>query len=105
MIFGKERALVGDTGGGKSDAAQVTTALVGKWAARSQRQSIPLIVAHSHGHGDHTAGDSGFAGMAIVTLVPAEVEVEKKAFGIANWPVKAGRVGLADRVITVWPIL
>lgn len=104
LIFGKERALLVDTGAGKSDAAPVVTGLIGKWAARSQRPGIPLVVAHSHGHGDHTAGDSGFAGMANVTLVPAEVEAEKKAFGIANWPAGAGSIDLGDRVIDVLAI-
>ncbi len=104
LIFGKERALLVDTGAGKSDAAQITTGLIGKWAARSQRQSIPLVVAHSHGHGDHTAGDSGFAGTANVTLVPAEADAEKKAFGIANWPADAGSIDLGDRIIDVLAI-
>lgn len=94
LIFEKERALLVDTGAGKSDAAQVITGLVGKWAVRSQIQSVALLVAHSHGHADHTAGDSGFAGLANVTLVPAEVESGKKAFGIANWPIDVGSIDL-----------
>jgi glyoxylase-like metal-dependent hydrolase (beta-lactamase superfamily II) len=55
------------------------------------------MVVHSHGHGDHVAGDKGFAGLADVTLVPATVEAEQKAF--AN-----GTIDLGDRVIDVFPI-
>ena len=64
LITGSERALLVDTGAGASDAATVVMKLVG---------SKPLIVRHSHAHGDHTAGDKGFDGLPNVTLVPATV--------------------------------
>jgi hydroxyacylglutathione hydrolase len=104
LIFGKDRALLVDTGAGSSNAAHITSELIRKWAALSQTRTIALVVAHSHGHCDHTAGDTGFAGMAKVTLVPAQVEAEKKAFGIANWPTDVGGIDLGDRVIDVLPI-
>src|SRR5882762_5791634 len=56
LLFGKDRALLEDTGAGKSDAAQVVSDLIAKWCALKGRPSIPLIVAHSHSHGDHIAG-------------------------------------------------
>jgi hydroxyacylglutathione hydrolase len=96
LIFGKERALLVDTGAGESDVAQFSKKLM--------RSSVALVVAHSHGHGDHVAGDKGFAGMPNVTLIPATVEAEQKAFGIANWPEEAGSIDLGDRVIDVLAI-
>ena len=104
LIFGRDRALLVDTGAGASDAAAVTQKLIAQWAKRNQRASVPLIVAHSHGHGDHVAGDKGFEGMANVTLVPATVDAIQKAFGIANWPEQTGSLDLGDRVIDVLPI-
>ncbi len=62
------------------------------------------MVVHSHAHGDHISGDKGFAGMPDVTLIPATVEDEKKAFGITNWPEQNGLIDLGDRVIDVLPI-
>src|SRR5882724_11994899 len=70
LLFGKDRALLEDTGAGKSDAAQVVSELIAKWCALKGRTSIPLVVAHSHSHGDHIAGDPDFRGMANIAMVP-----------------------------------
>ncbi len=89
LISGSERALLVDTGAGASDAAAVVMRRIG---------SKPLIVAHSHGHGDHTAGDKGFDGLPGVTLVPANVEAQQKAFAIHDG---AGSIDLGGRVIDI----
>ena len=72
LLFGRDRALLIDTGAGASDAASVVTRLIAK-----RGKPLPLVVAHTHAHGDHTAGDQGFAGMPDVTLVSATVEAEQ----------------------------
>lgn len=104
LFFGKERALLIDTGAGASDAATVTQILIGKWLEQNKRASIALVVAHTHGHGDHVEGDKGFQGMANVTLIPATVEANQKAFGISKWPEQPGQIDLGDRVIDVLAI-
>jgi glyoxylase-like metal-dependent hydrolase (beta-lactamase superfamily II) len=104
LIFGRQRALLVDTGAGASDAARFSQKLVASWARRNQRESVPLVVAHSHGHGDHVAGDQGFDGMAGVTLVAAAVPALQEAFGIAHWPEQAGSIDLGERVIDVIPM-
>jgi glyoxylase-like metal-dependent hydrolase (beta-lactamase superfamily II) len=101
LFFGSERALLVDTGAGASDAAVVTQKLIAKWLKRNKRDAIPLVVAHTHGHGDHTAGDKGFDGLPNTTLIPATIEAEQKAFGIAKWPEQAGSIDLGNRVIDV----
>jgi hydroxyacylglutathione hydrolase len=104
LIFGRDRALLIDTGAGASDAARITQSLIAKWAKRQRRTTVPLVVAHSHGHGDHVAGDKGFEGMADVTLVAAAVPALQQAFAIGNWPEQAGSIDLGERVIDVIPI-
>ncbi len=106
LIFGRDRALLVDTGAGKDvTTAATVTALIAKWQKRNSHPApLPLVVAHSHGHGDHVAGDKGFDGMANVNLIPASVEAEQKAFGIARWPEDAGSIDLGDRVIDVLAI-
>jgi glyoxylase-like metal-dependent hydrolase (beta-lactamase superfamily II) len=99
LIFGKERALLIDTGAGASDSASVVMRLTAKRGA-----PMPLVVAHTHAHGDHTAGDKGFAALPGVTVIAATVEAEQRAFGIANWPEQAGSIDLGDRFIDVLPI-
>lgn len=93
LILGEERALLVDTGAGESDAARVVMPLALK---------RPLIVAHSHGHGDHTAGDKGFAGLAEV--IAATPEAEGRAFGIEKWPEQPGSIDLGGRVVDVLAI-
>lgn len=104
LFFGKERALLIDTGAGASDAAAVTQRLIAQWLKRNQRAAIALVVTHTHGHGDHTAGDKGFDGLPNTTLIPATVEAEQKAFGITQWPETAGSIDLGGRVIDVLAI-
>ena len=104
LIFGSERALLIDTGAGASDAAQVTQKLIAKWCKRAKRESIPLVVSHTHAHGDHTSGDKGFEGLPNTTLIPATVEAAQKAFGISEWPTQAGSIDLGGRVIDVLAI-
>jgi hydroxyacylglutathione hydrolase len=88
LILGKERALLVDTGAGPVDTAAFVQKLT----------KLPLVIVHSHAHGDHVAGDKGFLSG---TLIPATVEAEQKAFGIANWPDQPGSIDLGDRVIDV----
>jgi hydroxyacylglutathione hydrolase len=104
LIFGRDKALLEDTGAGKSDAARVVTETVAKWSAAKGRPPIPLIVAHSHSHGDHVAGDAGFRDLPRVTMVPLTVEGTREFFGIAKWPESMGQIDLGERVLDVIPI-
>jgi len=91
LILGKDRALLIDTGAGPVDTAAFVQKLT----------KLPLTVAHSHAHGDHVAGDKGFT---TANVIPATVEAEQRAFGIANWPVDPGSIDLGDRIIDVLAI-
>jgi glyoxylase-like metal-dependent hydrolase (beta-lactamase superfamily II) len=104
LLFGKEKAMLEDTGAAPSDAAKVVSGVIAKWLALNGRTSIPLIVTHSHSHGDHVAGDAGFHGMANVTVVPLTVEGTREFFGIEKWPDGIGHVDLGQRVLDVIPI-
>src|SRR5260370_2439539 len=77
LLFGKNRAMLEDTGAGKSDAAQVVGELIAKWLALKCRTSIPLVVAHSHSHCHHVAVDAGFRRMPNVALVSRTIDVTR----------------------------
>jgi hypothetical protein len=64
LFFGTEKVLLIDTGSGDGDATGVVRELVGKWLKRNHRDSIALVVGHSHSHDDHTAGDAKFANLS-----------------------------------------
>ncbi len=99
LIFGKEKALLVDTGAGPVDTAAFTQKLIAKWLKANKLASISLVVAHSHAHGDHVAGDKGFG--SDVTLIPAAVDAEQKAFNIVD---QQGSIDLGERVVDILAI-
>jgi hydroxyacylglutathione hydrolase len=104
LIFGNDKALLEDTGVGKVQVAPFVMDLIAKWAAKKGRAPVPLIVIHSHGHGDHTAGDPQFRALSNVQFVAATPPEIQKAAGIANWPADIGKIDLGNRTIDVIPI-
>jgi hydroxyacylglutathione hydrolase len=104
LIFGEQKALLVDTGAGKPDTGYIVNKTINNWLKMKKRDSIELVVSHSHSHGDHVAGDKDFKDKPNVQFVlsaPAELS---KAFGIKNWPTDVGKVDLGNRVIDVIPI-
>jgi glyoxylase-like metal-dependent hydrolase (beta-lactamase superfamily II) len=108
LIFGKDKAILIDTGSRNGDLVPTLERTVKSWLARNKRTSIPLIVTHTHEHEDHTWGDKAIQAMTDpampVTFIPSEVEVTKKFFGIESWPTDIGHIDLGDRTIDVIPI-
>jgi hydroxyacylglutathione hydrolase len=104
LIFGRDRAMLEDTGAGDADTAAIVDNVMRKWLKRSKRASIPLLVVHSHGHDDHMAGDAQFRNRDGVELIEATVAANQKAFGIAEWPAGLGHIDLGGRELDVIPI-
>jgi len=78
------------------------------WLQRNSRTSIPLIVMHSHEHGDHIWGDTAVQALQDpampITFVAPTVEAVSKFFGIDPWPTGLGQVDLGGRVLNIIPI-
>jgi hydroxyacylglutathione hydrolase len=104
LIFGKTRALLVDTGAGPAQTRSIVDLVIKRWLERNSRDSIPLVVAHSHAHGDHVAGDPQFRNVAGVTLVEPGVKSVQAAFGVRNWPQDIGSVDLGGRILDVVPL-
>lgn len=104
LLFGRERALLLDTGAGRTRVARLIDKLVTKWRSRNRVRSIQLIVAHTHAHGDHIAGDSQFSGRLGVTLVSPNLASVTSFFGITRWPEQITTIDLGSRVLDVIPI-
>lgn len=104
LIFGEDRALLLDTGAGNADVAAAVDGVMGQWLARRGRSSIELVVAHSHGHGDHVAGDAQFAGRPRVTIVGRDLTSVRGFFGIDRWPGDVVPYDLGGRVLDIIPI-
>jgi hydroxyacylglutathione hydrolase len=98
LIFGEQKAVLEDTGAGAVQTAPFVMDLLAKWARTKKPAPVKLIVVHSHGHDDHTAGDKQFQTMPDVQFIaprPAEIQ---KAAGIARWPADIGGIDPGGRV-------
>jgi len=108
LLFGKDRALLYDTGSRKGNLAPTLQHVMQQWRLRNQRATMPLVVVHSHSHGDHVAGDADIQALKDpampVTFVAAAVEPTSALYGIKHWPEDTGSIDLGDRVIDAIPI-
>jgi hydroxyacylglutathione hydrolase len=103
LIFGRNRALLLDTGAQRVDVATPVDTLIRAWLARHGRptDSIQLVVAHSHAHSDHVAGDSQFVHRPATTVVGRDSASVRAFFGIARWPTDLGAIDLGGRTLDV----
>ena len=101
LVFGQTRALLVDTGAGKTDLAPLIDRLLTQWSERHQRPKPALLIAHTHNHGDHKSRDSQFTSRPATEVIPAQVPAIQKAFGITTWPTSPGQLDLGDRTLDV----
>jgi glyoxylase-like metal-dependent hydrolase (beta-lactamase superfamily II) len=101
LIFGSDKAMLWDTGSRNSRIRESVDRLISRWLVENKRASIPLVVMHSHRHGDHIAGDSQFADRPDTTLVKPDLASVKAFFGFQNWPEEARTFDLGGRVLDV----
>jgi glyoxylase-like metal-dependent hydrolase (beta-lactamase superfamily II) len=108
LFFGKNEALLLDTGSRHGDIVPTLQRTIHRWLQMNSRESIALIVVHTHEHSDHVAGDPDILAMhdsAIpVTLIPATVAEDKRFYHIEQWPDQVGSVDLGGRVLDAIPI-
>ncbi|MFK7827851.1 MAG: MBL fold metallo-hydrolase [Oligoflexales bacterium] len=105
LIFGKEKVLLHDTGALRnSELLTLVNATIDKWKLDNNIANISLLITHSHGHGDHIAGDSLFADRVETELVAANVTALSNFFNITNWPEQVVNFDLGDRVLDLIPI-
>lgn len=107
LILGAKKAFMIDTGATRSATSfpiQKTVEAILSERYGDERPSIELVVAHSHAHGDHVAGDAQFSGKPYTTLVGTSVSAVKRFFGITQWPTEAVTYDLGGRVLDVMPL-
>jgi len=105
LFCGNDRALLLDTGAtedpGRFPLRDTVDTLLQGWLAEHPRAAYELIVAHTHGHSDHVAGDAQFDGRPSTTVVPADLASVRSFFGVTDWPVDIVRLDLGGRVLEV----
>jgi hydroxyacylglutathione hydrolase len=105
LLFGNDRALLLDTGAtadpGLFPLRQTVDDLIAQWLGRHPRERYELVVAHTHGHGDHVAGDAQFAGRPDTTVVSRELAAVQQFFGFTGWPDQVVPLDLGGRVLEI----
>ena len=105
LLFGNDRALLLDTGAtadpAKFPLRATVDELIAEWLARHPRDAYQLVVAHTHGHNDHVAGDAQFAERPSTTVVNRELDAVQQHFGITDWPAQIVTFDLGGRVLDV----
>lgn len=128
VFFGTNKVLIQDTGSvpqgytkpkftAEFPIQSFIEGIIGEWLASHPnadgsartRDSIELLVTHTHSHGDHVSGDYQFKnadgtplpGTKVAGLRPTDVAT---FFGLTDWPNQGGSIDLGNRVIDVLPI-
>ena len=103
LLIGNKRALLIDTGDIADPKLMPLKSLVMSLLPGEREAKLPLLVAHSHGHLDHRAGDPQFEGVRGVELLHSDLEHVRKYFGFADWPNGDAQIDLGGRIVDVLP--
>ena len=105
LLFGAERALLLDTGATEDPERfplrPTVDRLIDEWLSRHPVDGYELVVAHSHGHGDHVAGDGQFADRPATAVVPRDLAAVQSFFGFDDWPTRTVTFDLGGRTLEI----
>ena len=103
LIFGRDKAFLLDTGAGGLRIRPTIDRIIEDWRVANKRPRLELIVAHSHAHRDHVAGDSEFRDRPSTILVGHSTDEVAKFFQVSGWPDAIGRLDLGGRKLSIIP--
>jgi glyoxylase-like metal-dependent hydrolase (beta-lactamase superfamily II) len=104
LLFGTDKVMLLDTGAGNVNVAQAVKRVIDGWLVKHKLKSIKLIVAHTHAHGDHIAGDDQFRRMPNAVFIAPELRAVQSFFGIKKWPEEIVQYDLGKRILDIIPI-
>ena len=109
LLVGTERAVLFDTGAppdpGSAERLLPLRETVDEiLTAHPWGSDLPLIVAHTHGHGDHIFWDSKFADRPRTTIVGLSLQEVQAFWNLPHWPEGEAEFDLGDRRLIVFPI-
>jgi hydroxyacylglutathione hydrolase len=108
LFLGEDRALLLDTGATAGARAfplkETVTRLFSTRTDRSPPGEYGLVVAHTHSHGDHVAGDEQFRGQPSTVVVGKDLNSVQRFFGLSAWPDGIAPFDLGGRVLEVFGI-
>lgn len=101
LFVGSERALLMDTGADPdADLYGTVMALLQVREAGTGIPAVPLVVAHTHSHGDHRSADAQFVDApGVETMVGLAAADVTTFWGFTDWPNDVTTYDLGDRVV------
>src|SRR5205809_2125261 len=103
LLIGSDKALLIDTGAVADPKEMPLAKTILELLPDKGHKKLPLLVAHTHRHLDHRAGDPQFASLPSVQIVPVNLEGVRAYFGFANWPNGIAHLDLGGRTVDVIP--
>ena len=103
LLVGSDKALLIDTGAIADPKEMPLAKTILDLLPDRDGQKLPLLVAHTHRHLDHRAGDPQFASLPAVQVVPIDLEGVRTFFGFTNWPNGTAQIDLGGRTVDVIP--
>ena len=120
LLFGENKAFILDTGAIEDSqimplASTVLDIISNRHdVKRAKASDLNLIVAHSHSHNDHIAGDSqlkqldGYqlaegSTINVYYIEPNNLQALIAAFNLSNWPESISEIDLGNRVLKILP--
>jgi hydroxyacylglutathione hydrolase len=103
LLVGSDKALLIDTGAIVDSQEMPLAKTIRELLPDKDHQKLPLLVAHTHRHLDHRAGDPQFASLPSVQVVPIDLDGVRAFFGFNNWPNGIAHLDLGGRTVDVIP--
>jgi hydroxyacylglutathione hydrolase len=102
LLLGDDRAFLFETGAVADRTLRDTVdELVAEWLLGHPRPGYRLVVAHTHAHGDHIAGDPSFTDRPDTIVVGTSPEDVQEFFGFDTWPSQVVEYDLGGRRLEV----
>ena len=103
LLIGSDKALLIDTGAVADPKEMPLAKTILELLPEKDHQKLPLLVAHTHRHMDHRAGDPQFTPLPSVQIVPIDLEGVRAFFGFTDWPNGIAHLDLGGRTVDVIP--
>ena len=103
LLVGSDKALLIDTGAIADPEKMPLAKTILELLPDKDGKKLPLLVAHTHRHSDHRAGDPQFASLSSVQVVPFDLDGVRAFFGFTNWPNGIAHLDLGGRTVDVIP--
>jgi glyoxylase-like metal-dependent hydrolase (beta-lactamase superfamily II) len=103
LLIGSHKALLIDTGAVADPKEMPLAKTILELLPDKDQKKLLLLVAHTHRHLDHRAGDPQFASLPSVQIVPIDLKGVRAFYSFTDWPNGIAHLDLGGRTVDVIP--